>query len=129
MSKRVCVCLPVLTGCACELVSSQGHLVIPQAYQGQRTHKYQRQMPQQQQRQQQKQLHPYPLVPLFVFVCMEFLTSLSNPTAVSPVFAFPLTGREILQILPWQLSLKYQVCIHFRALKLSKVITGKYVYI
>jgi len=26
-------------------VSSQGHLVIPQAYQGQRTHKYQRQMP------------------------------------------------------------------------------------
>jgi len=44
---RVCLCVCVWESVAytCELVSSQGHLVIPQAYQGQRTHKYQRQMP------------------------------------------------------------------------------------
>lgn len=74
---KVCelsVCEYILTGCACELVSSQGHLVIPQAYQGQRTHKYQRQMPQKQ--QQQQQLHPCPFsffalsLSLFLSVCI-----------------------------------------------------------
>lgn len=39
------LCVRVSHVSTCELVSSQGHLVIPQAYQGQRTHKYQRQMP------------------------------------------------------------------------------------
>lgn len=80
------LCVRVSHVSTCELVSSQGHLVIPQAYQGQRTHKYQRQMPHTHSKNNcvssgcrcHSSLSLSLSVCHAVFVCMEFLTSLSG---------------------------------------------------
>lgn len=121
LSLSVCVCGRVSHVSTCELVSSQGHLVIPQAYQGQRTHKYQRQMPHTQQQLCEMSLSFSLTLSLSlshcdclcrsvchaVFVCMEFLTSLSGrrlpicryASLLNVVLALPRLDRPCLIVL------------------------------